>query len=110
MNDAKDKLAFVFHAVHNHVFAHGQAAVSGAEIFLARTSDIGEAGKRVKTLGNGVDQAVGNLDAAAFPRNIKPDVIKIGFGAWGDTMRHQRDVVSSARRRARPRSFTSLAS
>jgi hypothetical protein len=36
----------------------------------------------------GVDGAVSNLDAAAFLRGVKPDVVKIAFGMWRDTMRH----------------------
>ena len=70
MHDAKDKHVLVFDAVDNHVFSHGQTAVSGAEIFLPGTTDIGEAGKREETVCDGVDQAVGNLDAAAFLRDV----------------------------------------
>jgi len=110
IDDAKDRRVLVFDAVHNHVFAHGEAAEAGAEIFLAWPSDIGEAGKRKETVRDGINPAIGNLDAAAFPGDVKLDVIKICFGAWGDAMCHQRGAVSSARRRARPRSFTSPAS
>jgi hypothetical protein len=81
MHDAKDQRGLVFHDVHNHVFPHGEAALTGAEVFLAGTSNIGEAGKREETVCDGVDQAVGNLDATAFLRDVKPDVIKVGFGA-----------------------------
>jgi hypothetical protein len=88
MHDAKDKRVFVFEAVNDDVFAHGKAAVSRAEIILAGTSDIGKAGKREKTVRDSVDQPVGNFDAAAFLRDVKPDVIKIGFGAWRQAMRH----------------------
>jgi len=68
--DPKDKRALVFDAVHNHAFPHGQAAVSGAEIFLAGTTDIGEAGEREETVCDGVDEAVRDLDAAAFHGNV----------------------------------------
>jgi hypothetical protein len=54
MHDAKNKRVLVFDAVHNHVFPYGQAAIAGAEIFLAGTSDIGEAGNGVKTICDGV--------------------------------------------------------
>lgn len=70
MHDAKDKRVLVLDAVHNHVFAHSEAAVSGAEILLPRASDVWEAGKCVKTVGDRVDQTVGNLDTAAFPGNV----------------------------------------
>jgi hypothetical protein len=82
MHDAKDKRGLVFHAVHNQVLSHRQAAVTGAEV-LSRTSDIGEAGKREETVRYGVDQAVRNLDAATFLGDVKPDAIKVGFGAFG---------------------------
>jgi len=29
-----------------------------------------------------------NLDAAAFLSDVKPNVIKIAFGKWRNTMRH----------------------
>jgi hypothetical protein len=70
MHDAQDKRILVFHAVHYDVFPHGQAAVSGAEIFRPRTSDIGEACEGIEAVGDGVYQAVGNLDAAAFLRDV----------------------------------------
>jgi hypothetical protein len=83
MHDPKDKRVFLLNAVNYHVFAPGKAAVSGAEIVLAGTSDIGKAGKRVKTVCDSFDQPVGNFDAPAFLRDVKPDVIKIGFSARG---------------------------
>ena len=70
MHDAKDKRVLVFDAVHNKYFPHGQAAVSGAEIFLAGTTDIGEAGEREETVCDGVDEVVRDLDAAAFLGNV----------------------------------------
>jgi hypothetical protein len=50
MHDAKDQRGFVFYDAHNHVFPHGEAAVTGSEVFLAGTSNIGEAGKREETV------------------------------------------------------------
>ena len=46
MHHAKDEGVLVFDAVHDHVFANGQAAESGAKIFRSGTSDIRELGKR----------------------------------------------------------------
>ena len=43
MHHAENKLIFVLDTVHNHVFAHGQAAVAGAEISLTRAPDLTEA-------------------------------------------------------------------
>ena len=67
---------------------YANTAASGAEIFIAGTSEIEEIGEYEEAVCDGVDQAVGNLDAAAFLRDVKPDLVKIGFGAGSDTMRH----------------------
>lgn len=67
MHDAKDKRALVFDAVHNHALPHGQAAVSGAEVFLAGTTDIGEAGEREETVCDGVDEALRGSRCCRFP-------------------------------------------
>ena len=88
MHDTQDKHVLVVNTVNDDVFAHGQAAASRAKIFIAGASDIKEAGEKQETICDGVDEAVSNLDAAAFLRGVKPDVVKIGFGAWRDTMRH----------------------
>ncbi|HEY7333561.1 MAG TPA: hypothetical protein VH639_01665 [Bryobacteraceae bacterium] len=79
MHHAKDKRILVFDAVHNHIFAHGQAAISQPEIFVARAPDIRKAGKGKETVGDGISQTVGNLDAAAFLGHVQPDVVKIAF-------------------------------
>ncbi len=85
MHNTKDKHICVFDVVDNNVFPHSQAAVPGAEIFFARTSDIGEARKCEETVCDGVNQVVSNLDAAALLGDIQPDVVQIGFGAGGYT-------------------------
>jgi hypothetical protein len=69
-----------------------------------------EAGRQNETVCDGVNQAGRNLDATAILRDLKPNIVKIKLGAGRYTMSHQRGDASSARRRARPRSFTSLAS
>ena len=110
MCDPKNENVIGFDAVHDYVFTRGEAAAPEAEIFIEGTPHIGEAGKRNETVCNRVNQAGRNLDAAAFLRDVKPNIVKIKLGSWRYTMSHQRGEASSARRRARPRSFTSLAS
>jgi hypothetical protein len=44
MHNAENQRVFVFHAVHNHVFPHGGAAVTGTEVFPTGTPDIEEKG------------------------------------------------------------------
>jgi hypothetical protein len=70
MDDAKDKQVMVFDAAHNHIFSHGQAAASGAEIFLAGTTDIRETRKREETVCDGVDEVVRDLDTATLRGNV----------------------------------------
>ena len=70
VNDAQNKHVLVFDKIQNRIFANGKAPVAGAEIFLAGTSHIGKAGKREEAVCNGVDEAVGNLDAATFLGNV----------------------------------------
>src|ERR1700729_4308727 len=110
MCDPKNEDIVCFDAVDDNVFTNGEAAGPEAEIFIARTTHEGEAGKQNETFCDGANQAVRNLDAATIFCDIKPDVVKIKLGPWRYTMRHQRGEASSARRRARPRSLTSLAS
>ena len=66
MRDTKNQHVAGFKTVHDYVLAHCHTTVPDTEIFIAGTSYIGEAGKYEETIGYGVDQPVGNLDAAAF--------------------------------------------
>ncbi len=59
----------VLDPVHNHVFPNGQAAVSGAEI-LVWMANKGEATEHKETICDVINQAIGNLDTAAFLRNV----------------------------------------
>jgi hypothetical protein len=68
MHDAQDKRLLIFDTVDDDILAHRQAAVSGTKIFLAGTSDAGEATEHKETVRDGIDQAIGDLDAAAFAR------------------------------------------
>ena len=54
VHDAEDERVFVFDAVHNYVFAYPKPAVAGAEVFLARTPDVGKAGKHEETICDGM--------------------------------------------------------
>lgn len=108
--DTKDQYVLGFDTVHENILTYGETAVATAEIFGAGTPQVREAGKQEETVRDRVDQTVGNLDAAAFLRREIPDVVKITLRPWRYPMGHQRGETSSARRRARPRSFTSAAS
>jgi hypothetical protein len=45
-----------------------------------------------EAIGEGIDQAVGNLDAAAAGSDVIPSVVEIGIGLRSAQMSHQRDV------------------
>ncbi len=62
-------------AVNDHILANGKAAQAGAQIVIAAAAHVGMAGQKKEALGNGVNQAVGNLDAAAFLGNVIPYVV-----------------------------------
>ncbi|MGD0010820.1 MAG: hypothetical protein ABSE93_20040 [Terriglobia bacterium] len=55
MDDAKDKHVLVFNTVKDDILPHSHAAASDAEFVIAGTSDIGEARKHEKTVGDGVN-------------------------------------------------------
>ncbi|HXB73275.1 MAG TPA: hypothetical protein VNY05_33870 [Candidatus Acidoferrales bacterium] len=77
-----------FNAVDDDIFTHGDATRPSTEIFIAGSSNIGEAGQKKEPAGDRVNQAGGNIHAAAFFGDVKPNVIKIGFGLWRYTVRH----------------------
>jgi hypothetical protein len=78
----------VFDGVNDDVFAHGETAVTSPEIFPPGTSNIWESRQSQKAFRHRVNQAIGNLDAAAFARKVNPDVVEIGFSMWRYAMRH----------------------
>jgi hypothetical protein len=45
-----------------------------------------------EAIGEGIDQAVGNLDAAAAGSDVIPNVVEIGIGLRSAQMSHKRDV------------------
>lgn len=82
MHHAENMNVLTIDTVDDDVLTHGGAAQPGAEIFIAGSSNIGEVGQKIETVGDRVNQAGGNIHAAAFLGDVKPDVVKIGFGLW----------------------------
>jgi hypothetical protein len=66
MHDEEDERVVVLDAVHDHMFSHGQTAVPGAKVLLARTPNVRKTGEREESVRDGVNQAIGNVDATAF--------------------------------------------
>ena len=88
MHHAENQNVLTIDTVDDDVLTHGSAARPGTEIFIAGSSNIGEAGQKNEPARDPVNQAGGNIHAAAFFGDVKPDVIKIGFGLWRYPVRH----------------------
>ena len=76
----KNQHVVLFDAVDDDILAHGKTPQARAQILIAVASDVRVSGKKIETLGDGINEPVGNLDAAAFFGDVIPDVIEFGFG------------------------------
>jgi len=85
---SEDEYILVFDAIDNHIFAHGKAARSRAEIPITGASCMRKVGQKTKSIGDGVNQSSGDVHTATFPCDIEPDVIKVGFGPWRNEVCH----------------------
>ncbi len=56
--------------VDDDIFADRKASQAGAQILISAASHVRVAAKNEKTLSNGIDQAVCNLDAATFLSDV----------------------------------------
>jgi len=65
-----------FQAVDDDILAHGKAPQASAQILIAAASDVRMTGQKVEARGNGIDEPVGNLDAATFFGNVIPDIVE----------------------------------
>jgi hypothetical protein len=88
MHHAENKNVLTIDTVDHDVLSHVGAPHPGAEIFIPGSSNIGEVGQKKETASDRVDQAGGNIHAAAFLGDLKPDVVKIGFGLWRYPVSH----------------------
>ena len=84
----QDEDVLAFDTVNDDVFAAGKAPQTGTEIFVPAASQIGVSGEKKKSARYGINQAVGNFEAAAFSRDVIPNVIEFGFDFRGETVRH----------------------
>src|ERR1017187_1514273 len=78
----------VFHTIDDDVLPPNKDSKAGAQIFVAPASDVGKTGKQKKPVGDGIDHAVGNLNAVAFFGYVVPDVVKLGLGFRRNTVWH----------------------
>ena len=75
----KDEDVLAFDTVNDDVFAAGKAPQPRTEIFVPAASQIRVVCEKKKPVGYGINQAVGNSYAAAFPCDVIPNVIEFGF-------------------------------
>ena len=75
-------------AVDDDVLTDSEAARAVSKIVIAEAPCVREVGKQEKAMSDGIDQAAGNIDAAALTGDVEPDVVEVGFGARGYTVRH----------------------
>src|SRR5439155_4609845 len=75
-----------------------------------RAQYIGMVGEKEESVGEGVDQTIGTLDAAAFGRYVISNVVEVRIGFRCTAVSRQRGMFCSAASRARPRCFTVSAS
>ena len=76
-----------FESVDDDVLAYRKATQARTQVLIASASDVRVAGQEVETLRNGIDEAVGNLNAAAFFGNVVPDIVEFRFCFRSNTMR-----------------------
>ena len=77
-----------FESVDDDVLAHGKATQARAQILIAAASDVRMTGQKVETRGNGIDEPVGNLDAATIFGIVISDIVEFGFRFRCGTVRH----------------------
>src|ERR1035437_5806490 len=80
----------VCNAIDDDVLPGNKTPDLRAQIFVAAASHLGKAGQQSKPVGDGINHAVGNLDAAALLGHVIPDVVKLGFRFWCETARQDR--------------------
>lgn len=106
---AKNQHVFILDAVDDDILAHGKGPQAGAQIFVTGAAYVGMAREKRKSIRDGIDEPVGDVDTTAMGRYVIPNVIEVVI-RLRRAAPYQWDVCRSAARRARPRRFTSSAS
>jgi len=60
----KNQHLLIFNAVDDDVLAREKTPQARTQILVAASSNVGVTGKKKKPVGDGINHAVGNLDAA----------------------------------------------
>jgi hypothetical protein len=86
-DDAEDQHVVAFNSVDDDLFAYGKTAQAGTQVLIAATAQVGIGSEKKKTLSDGINHAVGDLDAMAFLGSVIPNVVKVGFTGCGKRAR-----------------------
>ncbi len=107
---AKNQHVRILQTIYYDVLAYRETPRANAKVVVARAAQVGMACKKEKSVGDGIDQAIGDFKVTALFGDVIPDIVQVGGGLRRYAVRHQRDAGRSLARRAWPRCFTSSAS
>jgi hypothetical protein len=85
---AKNQHVRILDTIHDDLLANGKTPRANAELIVTGAAQVGLAGKKKKPAGDGIDQPVGNINAAAFLGNVIPDIDQVGGGLRRYAVRH----------------------
>lgn len=66
MGHAKNQHVLILDTINYNVLAHGKTPCANAEVVVAGAAQVRMAGQEKKAVGDGIDQAVCDLNATAF--------------------------------------------
>src|SRR5208337_3727322 len=82
MHNAKNQHVVILDTVNDDVFAHGKTTRANAKLVFAGPAQIWVAGKKKKSVSDGINQLVGDFDAAALGGDVIPDTVEVGRSLW----------------------------
>src|SRR5438067_10300144 len=77
-----------FDAIEDDVAAHRKAAQARKQILVTVAAHVRMTGEQKESLGESINEAVGNVHTAALGNDEIPDVVKVGFGFACNAVRH----------------------
>ena len=80
--------SFAIEATDDNVLTDGKTAQSRTQIRVAPPPNLWILPQEPETLCDGVNQTIGDFDAAALTHDIEPDVVKFAFGLRRETKPH----------------------
>jgi hypothetical protein len=75
MCHAKNQHVLILETMDDDVLASGKTPRTKTKVVVPGSAQVGMAGKKQKTVGNGMNQAIGYFDAAAVIGDVVPDFI-----------------------------------